>query len=103
DAFRPDFVPHSPLFIIQHPKGEPIKLNLDTNSIIGLVDDRRLRVRYATNSEPGSSGSPCFDQNWQLIALHHAGDHEFAPQYNEGIPIDAIVRRLATLLPRTNP
>jgi len=92
---RPDFEPGTPLYIIQHPEGEPIKLNLDTDAILGLTDNRRLRVRYTTNSERGSSGSPCFDQNWELIALHHSGDPNFAPQYNEGIPIDTIARRLA--------
>lgn len=93
-ATRPDFTPHSPLFIIQHPKAEPLKLALD-NDAIQSIDAGRTRVRYSTNSEPGSSGSPCFDQNWNLIALHHSGDPEFTPTYNEGIPIDAIVAYLA--------
>jgi len=88
------FVPHSPIFIIQHPKGEPLKLALDTNAVQS-IEKNRTRVRYSTNTEPGSSGSPCFDQNWNLIALHHAGDPQFAPRYNEGIPIDAILTYLA--------
>ena len=87
---RPDFTPHSPLFIIQHPEAEPLKLALD-NDAIQSVDPGRTRVRYSTNTEPGSSGSPCFDQNWNLIALHHSGDRELTPTYNEGIPIDTIV------------
>ncbi len=91
---RPDFTPHSPLFIIQHPKAEPLKLALDSDAIQS-IDPGRTRVRYSTNTEPGSSGSPCFDQNWSLIALHHSGDPEFTPKYNEGIPIDAIVSYLA--------
>jgi Trypsin-like peptidase domain len=91
--FAPDFAPHGPLFIIQHPKAEPLKLALDTDAIEGVSADR-TRLRYTTNTEPGSSGSPCFDQDWRLIALHHAGDPDFTPTYNEGIPIDAIVNRL---------
>ncbi|HXA79213.1 MAG TPA: trypsin-like peptidase domain-containing protein [Candidatus Acidoferrales bacterium] len=93
----PDFSPRSPLFIMQHPQGDPIKLALSTDAI-QAVNANRTRVKYSTNTERGSSGSPCFDQNWNLVALHHAGDPNFAPdhpaEFNEGIPIDAIVRFL---------
>jgi hypothetical protein len=93
----PAFKPHSPLFIVQHPEGEPLKLALDTDSIQS-VNANRTRVRYSTNTEAGSSGSPCFDENWNLVALHHSGDPNFAPnhkpEFNEGIPMDAIVRYL---------
>jgi hypothetical protein len=94
-----DFQPESPIFIIQHPAGDPIKLALETQAVLSVNADR-TRARYATNTEPGSSGSPCFDQNWNLIALHHSGDPNFAPDhpptYNQGIPIDSIVSFLAT-------
>lgn len=96
----PDLKIHSPLFIIQHPEGDPIKLALSTDAIQS-VNANRSRVRYSTNTESGSSGSPCFDQNWNLIALHHAGDPNFSPghrpEFNEGIPIDAIVSFLSKL------
>lgn len=86
----PTFQPNTPLFILQHPKGRELKLALDTYSIIA-VNANYTRVRYKTNTESGSSGSPCFDLNWQLIALHHSGDPDYTkfhnPEYNEGIPI----------------
>jgi len=92
-----DFLPNSPLFIMQHPQGQPLKLALDTNAIIGLTDDK-TRLRYKTNTEPGSSGSPCFNQKLELIALHHSGDPNFdidhKPTYNEGIPFSAITALL---------
>jgi hypothetical protein len=87
------FVANAPLYIMQHPQGEPLKLAIDTDAIIG-VNENGTRVRYKTNTEKGSSGSPCFNKDWELVALHHSGDPNFAalykPQYNEGIPIDAI-------------
>lgn len=92
-----DFLPNSPLFIMQHPQGQPLKLALDTNAIIGLTDDK-TRLKYKTNTEPGSSGSPCFNQKLELIALHHSGDPNFdydhKPTYNEGIPFSAITALL---------
>lgn len=90
----PEFKPKTPVFIVQHPSGEPIKLALET-SAVKSVNGNRTRVQYFTNTEPGSSGSPCFDQNWNLIALHHSGDPNFIegtpPTFNQGIPIDTIV------------
>jgi hypothetical protein len=80
----------APLHIVQHPKGTPLKLALDTEAIVG-VSGNRTRVRYTTNTDSGSSGSPCFDAQWQLAALHHYGDPDWAtPQFNQGIPVDAI-------------
>lgn len=88
-----EFKPDTPLFIIQHPKGEPLKLALDTQAIIS-VNANQTRVRYRTNTELGSSGSPCFNSNWQLVALHHSGDPDQQPIYNQGIPIYTIFKTL---------
>jgi V8-like Glu-specific endopeptidase len=84
------------LMIAQHPDGSPMKFAFDTDSVIGMAGDNR-RVRYATNTEPGSSGSPCFDIDWTLVALHHMGDPNWKkmPEYNQGIPIGLIGTRLA--------
>jgi hypothetical protein len=88
------FQPDTPLFILQHPRGAALKLALDNRAVIGLTGAGR-RVRYRTNTEPGSSGSPVFDQNWNLVALHHSGDPaSILPSYNEGIPIIYIALQL---------
>lgn len=83
----------APLLIVQHPKGEPLKLAFNTQSIT-TVNGNRTRVRYRTNTEGGSSGSPAFDANWNLLALHHGGDPDAKPaalaRWNQGIPIDTI-------------
>jgi trypsin-like peptidase/effector-associated domain 1 (EAD1)-containing protein len=93
---QPPMPKGAPLLIAQHPQGEPIKLAMDLDAVLGL-NRNATRVRYATNTEPGSSGSPCFDMNWTLVAMHHMGDPAWAnPQYNEGIPIGLIAARLAT-------
>jgi hypothetical protein len=78
------------LMILQHPNRAPLKLAFDTRPNVELKHGG-LRVRYATNTEGGSSGSPCFDKDWKLIALHHYGDPAFdQPRYNQGIPIGKI-------------
>jgi hypothetical protein len=91
DAFT--FAPKSPLFIVQHPDRKPMKLAFDTEAVVGL-NSNGTRVEYTTNTEPGSSGSPCFDQKWNLVALHHSGDPNWVPTWNEGIPITLILNHL---------
>jgi hypothetical protein len=87
------FTAGAPIFIVQHPDGDPLVFALDTNGVLGL-NGNDTRVKYTTNTLGGSSGSPCFDQDWGLVALHHSGDPNFdpltKPKYNEGIPMMAI-------------
>jgi hypothetical protein len=94
----PVLAAHDALFIVQHPKGDPLQLALDTDAVIGM-NANSTRVQYGTNTLPGSSGSPCFDRDWNLVALHHSGDPDFDPahkaEYNEGIPFSAIRALLA--------
>jgi len=85
------------VFIVQHPKGQPLALAMETQGML-KANGNGTRLRYQTNTEGGSSGSPVFDQEWKLIALHHAGDPDFSelhhPDYNQGVPIHLIVNLL---------
>lgn len=55
------------------------------------------KVQYVTSTLPGSSGSPVFNDDWEVIGLHHAGGYlpekEDGPVYfrNEGMTIKAIL------------
>jgi V8-like Glu-specific endopeptidase len=88
-----EFKPGTPLNILGHPQGEVLKLSIDTDSVLS-INQPKTRIRYTTNTDPGSSGSPCFDLGWNLVALHHGGDSNYTanhkPQYNQGIPFSTI-------------
>ncbi|WP_066223707.1 trypsin-like peptidase domain-containing protein [Formosa haliotis] len=56
--------------IIQHPKGEMKKISLYHN-IVTHKDERV--VQYLTDTQRGSSGSPVFNSDWEVVALHHSG------------------------------
>lgn len=56
--------------IIQHPKGDRKSVALRNNTITQLDEDF---IQYQTDTEPGSSGSPVFNDAWELVALHHSG------------------------------
>jgi hypothetical protein len=77
------------LFIVQHPLGDPLQVAFDV--ILGL-NANATRMTYKTDTQVGSSGSPAFDRDWQLIALHHGGDPRIAVrgEFNEGIPMETI-------------
>ena len=54
-----------------------------------MVEVGERYVHYKTPTDPGSSGSPVFNQKWQLVALHHAASTQ--KQANEGVRIDVII------------
>lgn len=84
------------VYIVQHPNGATMKIAPSPQPVIGYSPAER-RVRYRANTFSGSSGSPAFDGNWRILALHHSGDPDLmaVAEYNEGIPITAITQLLA--------
>jgi hypothetical protein len=87
------------LYVIGHPNGGDLMFSLQDNRLLdhGAPDDPR--VHYRTPTEPGSSGSPVFDDGWELVALHHAGSAtmkkihgEGTYEANEGMWIQAVCR-----------
>ena len=56
--------------IIQHPGGEPQQVALRDNKVVQSLDHF---IHYEADTQPGSSGSPVFNDQWQLVALHHSG------------------------------
>lgn len=105
-----------PVSIIQHPDGADKQVALRNNHILGLSNDF---IHYETDTLPGSSGSPVFNDQWIVVALHHAGvpalngDNQilakngqvWTPEMgedaidwvaNEGVRISSIVQHLQT-------
>ena len=105
---RADVSQGSRVNIVQHPGGGPKQMSLYHN-VVAFVD--ATRIQYLTDTLPGSSGSPVFDETWKLVALHHSGG--WLPQpgtkqtyyRNEGIHINTVIDGLTTagLLPAAGP
>jgi endonuclease G, mitochondrial len=106
--------------IIQHPNGGTKEACLRENKVVDLPDDF---IHYLTDTNPGSSGSPVFNDQWIVAALHHAGvkkrddqgrvltkdgkvfdpatmgEEEIAWVANEGVRISKLIQNLQKNLP----
>ena len=58
--------------IIQHPGGAYKQVALRENQL-KRKDDQRGLLFYETDTAPGSSGASCFNDQWQVVALHSRG------------------------------
>jgi V8-like Glu-specific endopeptidase len=58
------------VFIIQHPGGGDKQIALSHNIVV-FANEKRLQ--YLTDTLAGSSGSPVFNVDWQVVGIHHKG------------------------------
>lgn len=78
------------LNIIHHPDGDYMQLSIRENLFKKITP---ISIWYETDTAPGSSGSPVFNDQWQVVALHHMGiaKKNDAQQYidkdNQVIPV----------------
>ena len=100
--------------IIQHPDGQPKQIAIRASQIVTL-DPETVRginlenfIHYSTDTEPGSSGSAVFNDQWQVVAIHHkavpapvkpGARKPRQPSWiaNEGVRISAIYAQLSRL------
>lgn len=63
--------------IIQHPSGDEKFIAVRENKVIQIGQaDTELPdsfLWYASDTAPGSSGAPAFNDGWQVVAVHHKG------------------------------
>jgi endonuclease G len=101
--------------MIQHPNGLPKQIAIHASQIVKLDPDKvnvnlSHFIHYSTDTEPGSSGAPLFNDQWQVVAIHHkavpnpgaesnaarsrSGDESQKWLANEGVRISAIFKLL---------
>ncbi|HET9379586.1 MAG TPA: serine protease [Streptomyces sp.] len=106
-----------PVNIIGHPMGRLKEIAVRDNAFQVRLEDF---LHYRTDTEPGNSGSPVFNDQWEVVALHHSGvpdkdaqgrtlrkdgkvwqqgdgDDAIAWVANEGVRISRILEHLAAL------
>ena len=80
--------------VISHPDGRMKEIAIHENEVQWQDE---LVVHYTSDTEPGSSGAAVCNNNWQLIALHHASKKSKVRGYellNEGVKLSAVAADL---------
>lgn len=87
--------PENYVFIIQHPDGGPKMIGLSHNLVRHVDDDV---IQYWTDTKAGSSGSPVFNNQWEVVGLHHrwveAPEGEGVSCRNQGRRIERVLEGL---------
>lgn len=89
------------LNVIQHPNGDFKQIVIRENQIVTRLE---TVLHYMADTLPGSSGSPVFNDQFEVVALHHWGEPfrelelpdgtNIQKDVNEGIRISAIIKTL---------
>jgi hypothetical protein len=67
---RTSFVqPGDGLIMVHRPEAGPLQLSMDSKAVVALSPDKS-RIYYTLNTVPGSSGAPCFNFDFDLVAFH---------------------------------
>ncbi|MGD1912395.1 MAG: trypsin-like peptidase domain-containing protein [Rivularia sp. (in: cyanobacteria)] len=81
------------LNILQHPEGDSMKIAISSNAIANIFPNNGL-IQYVNKTSSGSSGSPCFNEDWKVVALHHAQKATHFGSIREGILLNSIYKEI---------
>jgi endonuclease G len=76
--------------IVEHPRGWPKMIAVRNNPLTYRTDRTLL---YETDTDEGSSGSAVFNDEWDLVALHHWGQPYLEKRDDQGQDIPVNVQR----------
>lgn len=80
--------------IIQHPAGSYKKVSMQNNFVV-YADDRTLQ--YVTATDYGSSGAPVFNNEFEVVGVHHSGGELLEPDTQRKFERNAGSTMLAVL------
>jgi endonuclease G len=90
--------------IVQHPRAEHKRVAFRNNLVSGADT---TTIRYFTDTDQGSSGSPVCDDQWRVVALHRGSRHVTGVQFqgkdeafvNFGSQIQAVLADIGDTAP----
>jgi endonuclease G, mitochondrial len=89
--------PKAGLNVLQHPAGTVMQVSLSASGVV-QVNPQQNRVWYVNRTQKGSSGAPCFNEDWELVALHHGSMSRGFGSIREGILISSIFDEVSGFL-----
>ncbi len=81
--------------VVQHPSGRVKQVAIRNNQLVDLPEGEGMSAffHYEADTEKGSSGSPVFNDFWEVVALHHsavpATDDQGRLVGADGVPLGA--------------
>ncbi|MFL9918006.1 DNA/RNA non-specific endonuclease [Paraburkholderia fungorum] len=77
--------------LIQHPGGERRQFSIRENQLFEIHDNF---LWYRSDTAPGSSGAPAYNDSFQVVALHHSGAARRSPDgkylLKDGTAVDSL-------------
>lgn len=65
------------VFVISYPQGGPLSIAMDDNEVVAMSGDAGHVINgknrycfYTAPTQPGSSGAPVFNENWEIVGIH---------------------------------
>ena len=91
-----------PINIIQHPLGRDKSLVVHNAHFLHLEDrgDAQRFCWYTADTDSGSSGSPVFNRNWDVVAIHHKA---IPKTDNDGAILDINGRKITPEIAKNQP
>jgi len=91
----------SALYVVQYTVEGMLKVILKTGISIS-PNASNNRILYELETAAGSSGAPCFDENWNWIAIHQGADPLYfdmdsKPSNGTGTPVGKILEHLRSI------
>ncbi|WP_051580916.1 trypsin-like serine peptidase [Pseudonocardia acaciae] len=60
---------------VHHPQGQPRVISIRENRLTAIESPALAEdwLHYETDTAPGSSGAPLFNDEWEVVGIHHSG------------------------------
>ena len=75
---------------VSMPKGDDLRIDFRCNSVRSCGS---FHFEYTTNAEPGTSGAPVFNDNWEILGIHRWGITDIG---NQAVRILPILNRISS-------
>lgn len=96
------------VFVLGFPGARGLEISLEDNEVLATPENQERPalsnpaqvVSYRAPTEPGSSGSAVFNENWELVGIHMGADRRAEANYGARIhPVIAdVTRRLESVV-----
>ena len=103
------------VYVIGYPQGGGLKVSLRDNRLVRVgepaapISAKIPTLYYRAPTEPGSAGSPVFNEHWEILAMHVGGgesketpEYVDFPEFNFGLDMNSILENARPQIERSS-